>query len=312
MRMWLAAKVLSYGHSLLKAGKFEGARWCVALLKRLKSTGRFELGAAIAFREGDSSRAVEILRKPADEFPQVWILNSMLGQGFSDQGAYASARERFERVYAQVGPRGGALYNLAVVAAREGDHKEALTLLDRSVGEKEPVREARIVEARGYSLLKLGRLPEAEAALHGSDSPKAMATRALVLARRGREAEAWAAIRDVFRIDPGYAEAWEATRVLLGGAASREYRVLLDGLIDPETHPLKRRYGFFAVAWINADDEAEALEIARRVEPDLLDLRIAESTWDPVGSDPRRGYVARRKGHTLYTDLSEWKAKGTF
>jgi tetratricopeptide (TPR) repeat protein len=306
------------GHAALEAGDLDNVLSIAAELKSRRHSCCFELEARARWEKDEREQAIAVLEEGVAKAPGAAPLWHWLGCYRSDLGRCDAALEAFAREAEFEHPSPGAnAYNVAVVYERMGRPRDALDLLDRlELPGPDAPSAAHFKELRARLLFEDGDTDgSVDAATRAIDlfiagldaagasnapppdwslAARAFAVRADGRLRRGdRDGATDDALRAI-DIHPAQAPR-RALDVLRRADArpainARRLKLLLQGELPPSEEHGRR--GFFVSAKVVADDDAEALEFARRFVreeardgltiEELTDEGAAEEAWKGV------------------------------
>lgn len=293
-------KLIDEGFGALEEGRYDDALGAADGLERMRHSSSFELGA-LALRALDrEDEALERLERGVKKAPGVWLLWNLLGNVRSDGGDYEGAFAAWDSGLACEECDAGSLrLNKAIALERLGRGDEGLTELGL-IDESDPSFLAHVQSARAHIFGRLGRDDERiDAARKGldflPDGPHAAEARlfaelALGLHRSGGDQEealgaAWEAVLS----DRTSPQAAEAVREVEG--VEEDGLVLMHLMIHGLWfEPLEKGQPspmFFTAYTVVARDLDDALELARRFEPEPVraSLKIEDSS---VLDEPKR------------------------
>lgn len=304
----------AYAH--LDEEDYETALEVARQLEELRFTAAFEIAALAHEGMDDLEQAIRVLHRGTEAAPDCWPNWQLLGNFLSDTARYEEAEAAYEQALQCKGVWEACVrLNQAILAGRRGRNEKALELLDHVDA---PELKLRVAEQWALTLQRMGRHEEAAtlaertlAENRGSETERdALARVAALLGRIWLEGDHdRREIRQLalgwLEIDPGCDELLALVRDLDGQYSSnaRRFDLMLDAELPPQQRDRSGAVGFLVVCHVVADTPEEALEFARRLEPEELRPRLAidgVKPSDPEPDSPKGVYW--RSGRIYYSD----------
>jgi len=224
----------------------EGERLFLSVLERFPDFPRalHALGV-IAFRRGESARAVELITRAVTVKPDFSGAWNNLGNVYLEMKRHDEAAEAYRRALEHDPSLNISRRNLGLVYAKQGEPGLAIELLEEAVASDPGYAEAHA--DLGALLLRQGRVTEAaehleQALILKPDWPECHYNLANALRGLSRTAEALVHYRRTLELRPGYSQAWGNMALTLSEQGKHEesffcYRNALAGEGDSaDTH----------------------------------------------------------------------------
>ena len=291
--------LIAEAESALLEGKYDCAQRAAEQVIAQRYSYGFELLARVHAQRENLPRAIAVLQEGVAKAPRAWQLWMLLGEYRSDHGDYDGALAAFDAALEIPGADADEAHvNAAIAHDRAGRAEDALMRLHevRGTSDDTAIAAARV---RAAILLELER-PDAAAAAANAG-----------LARAGEESSA----ADVAQLHAALAKAawmksrpetalhhaWEAVALdateetalwLIReieadySASAKHYRIIIHGRDEGFDAD-----GFWRKYDVVADDEEEALQFIRRIEPEHIraSLRLDEAEIMEAASDQPKG-----------------------
>ncbi len=291
--------LIAEAEEALLEGKFDRAQKAAEQVIARRYSYGFELLARIHAQRDNLPRAIAVLQEGVAKAPRAWQLWMLLGEYRSDHGDYDGALAAFDAALAVEGvDADDAHINAAIAHDRAGRPEDALMRLHevRGANDESAVAAARV---RASILLERER-PEAAAAAAQAGLARvteemnavdvaplhAALAKAEWLKGNGDAAlhHAWEAIA----LDSSEETALWLVREIEGeySTDAKHYRVIIHGRDDNFDAD-----GFWRKYDVVADDEDEAMQFIRRVEPEHIrpTLRLDEARIVEDAPDQPKG-----------------------
>ena len=306
--------LLDKGFDALEDGRFEEALEAADGLEGFRHSAGFELGALALRALEREEEALERLERGVKKAPTAWLLWNLLGNMRSDLEDFEGAFTAWDSGLACEGCDAGSLrLNKAIALGRLERGEEGLAELEL-IQDAEPTFFARVQAFRAHLLGLLGRQDErVEAARAGLDllgdevdpaEAQLFAELALGLhASGGDHDEALGAAWEAVSVDRSSPQAAEALRVVEG--VLEDDLVLIHLMVKGTWfEPLDKGQPtpvFFTSYTVVARDLGDALELARRFEPEPVraSMEVDDSS---VLDEPQRRLrgVHHASAHAFY------------
>lgn len=302
-----ADALMRVGFEMVEAGEFERAMEVAGQLKGMRHSSHFEISALAYQAQGREREAVSVLEEGVREAPRAWRLWELLGNLYSDAGDFDRAQGCYRSALEQpTADRGVVALNSAIAYNRQQKFAAALEAL-REITDGELLLKAAgqmitalsYVEGPAAAEDFANNLMESELWTPERYPPEDLSYVFSALAGvywqsgQGDKAaeQVWQAI-ELFKANEQ--AAW-LIREMEGRYADgcRYFRLLLQGVWDAPADEEDPDAGspFYTKYDVVAEDEAEALELAKRFEPEGVrdSLRIVETEVLNTAPDQPKG-----------------------
>jgi tetratricopeptide (TPR) repeat protein len=306
--------LIAEAETALLEGKYDRAQRAAEEVIAHRYSYGFELLARVHAHRDNLPRAIAVLQEGVVRAPRAWQLWQLLGEYRSDHGDYDGALAAFDRALEIPGVDADEAHVSAAIAHdRAGRPEDALMRLHevRGTSDHSAVAAARvrasilIEEERADAAIAaanagLARVTEEMNAVDVAPLHAALAKAEWLKANHAAALQhAWEAIA----LDSSEETALWLVREIEGeySACAKHYRVIIHGRDDAfEADGFWRKYD------VVADDESEALEFIRRVEPEHIrpTLRLDEARIvDETPDQPKGVYWCT--GYAFYQESEE-------
>jgi tetratricopeptide (TPR) repeat protein len=306
--------LMNQAYEHLEVEEFEEALEVARKLEELQFTAGFEIAALAHDGLGDLEAAVRVLHRGVEAAPDCWPNWQLLGNYLSDLDRFEEAEAAYEQALECDEVWEDSLrLNQAILAGRQQRYEQALELLDLV---DDPELGLHVAEQWIANLKHMGRNDEAVALAErtlaenreNEEQGDTLARTAALLGRiwldRDHDKEE---IRQLvlgwLEVERGCEQLVALLRDLDGqfSETARGFDMTLHVQL-PQGHALgDDASGFYVVCNVVADSPEEALEFARRLEPENLRplLEIEEVRESEVDSQLPKG-VYWHSGHVFY------------
>jgi tetratricopeptide (TPR) repeat protein len=293
--------LMDRGYEHLDEEEFEEALEVARELERLQFTAAFEIAALAYDGMGDIDGAVRILHRGVEAAPDCWSNWQLLGNYLSDLQRYEEAEAAYDQALQCDGVWEAAVrLNQAILAGRRKWCEKALELLDKV---DDPELKLPVAEQWVANLKHMGRTGEAvvlaERTLgENRDNEKDADTLARTAALLGRiwldrehdKEEIRQLVLGWLEVEPGCEQLLTLLRDLDGqySKAARRFDMTLHAQLPPG-HPLAEDgIGYYIVCSVVAENPDEALQFARRLEPNEMAPRLEIEESHESETDPQQ------------------------
>ena len=291
--------LIAEAEEALLEGKFDRAQRAAEQVIAQRYSYGFELLARVHAHRENLPRAIAVLQEGVAKAPRAWQLWMLLGEYRSEHGDYDSALAAFDTALGIAGvDEDEAHINAAIAHDRAGRAEDALMRLHEVRGTKDEsaVSAARV---RASILLDMERPAAAAAAasaglarvgdeMNAVDVAPLHAALAKAAWMRGNRDEALEQAWEAVALDSAEETALWLIREIEGeySESAKHFRVIIHGRDESFGAD-----GFWRKYDVVANDEDEAMEFIRRVEPEHIrpTLRLDEAQVVEAAPDQPKG-----------------------